>query len=107
MSGLELDGEDDERAASAALESVLEDLTATVEVRTGEVADAAEAAALGAAVSAHLTDRQRAAAAAADRTETVDQWRFAERLAATGQRYRRRPRSVGRGEEWRAAARTY
>lgn len=64
-----------------------------------------EAAAIAAAVSAHLTDRQRAAAATERRetVEYVDEWTLAGRLASVGKR--RCPTNVERGEEWKAAAR--
>jgi len=64
-----------------------------------------EAAAIAAAVSAHVTDRQRAAAAANQRetVEYVDQWKMTSRLASVGKR--RCPTKVERGEEWKAAAR--
>ncbi|MFB6184163.1 MAG: hypothetical protein ABEI96_06365 [Haloarculaceae archaeon] len=68
----------------------------------------AEAAAIAAAVSAHLDDRRRAAAAAsadADRPEFVDRWKLHARLRAIGKR--RYPREVERGEEWKAAARAF
>ena len=67
----------------------------------------AEAAAISAAISAHITDRQRAAAAAAAASETVeyvDEWTLAGRLDRFGKR--RRPHNVERGEEWKAAARS-
>ncbi|MDS0284218.1 hypothetical protein [Haloarcula onubensis] len=77
-----------------------------VEVSIPDDATEAEAAAISAAVSAHITDRQRAAAAAAaasDSPDYVDEWTMAGRLARFGKR--RRPRNVERGEEWKAAAR--
>lgn len=66
-----------------------------------------ECAALAAAIGAHLGDRERAAAAAAasDEPDHVDQWRFASRLRSRGKR--RWPRTVERGEEWKAAARSF
>jgi len=68
-------------------------------------ASQAEAAAITAAVSAHVTDRQRAAVATAQRTtvEYVDEWTLAGRLASVGKRHP--PNNVKRGEEWKAAAR--
>lgn len=68
-------------------------------------ASRAEAAAITAAVSVHVTDRQRAAVATAQRTkvEYVDEWTLAARLASVGKR--RPPNNVKRGEEWTAAAR--
>ena len=67
-----------------------------------------EAAAIAAAISAHLGDRQRAAAAAEadEAADTVPNWTFAGRLDAVGARTRRRPRRVERGGEWKAAARS-
>lgn len=64
-----------------------------------------EAAAIAAAVGAHLADRRRvaAAAAAADAAEPTDPWRFASRVGARG---RDRWLDVSRGEEWKAAARS-
>ncbi|KAA9397412.1 hypothetical protein Har1130_07305 [Haloarcula sp. CBA1130] len=68
-------------------------------------ASQAEAAAITAAISAHLTDRQRAAVATAQRpqVEYVDDWTLAGRLASVGKR--RPPNNVKRGDEWKAAAR--
>jgi len=67
-----------------------------------------EAAAVAAAISAHLTDRQRAAAAAETEAapERVTEWSLAGRFESVGARARRRPRSVERGNEWKAAARS-
>ena len=68
-------------------------------------ASRAEAAAITAVVSAHVADRQRAAAASSKRStvEYVDEWTLAGRLASFGKR--RPPNGVERGEEWEAAAR--
>jgi len=68
-------------------------------------ASQAEAAAITAAISAHLTDRRRAAEASSQRStvEYVDEWTLAGRLASVGKR--RPPNNVRRGEEWKAAAR--
>ncbi|MBX0323280.1 hypothetical protein EGH21_09580 [Halomicroarcula sp. F13] len=87
--------------------------TVAVTVEEGELtvsipddATASEAAAVTAAVGAHITDRQRAAAAAAaseQPTEYVDAWKLAGRLERFGRR--RRPADVERGDEWSAAAR--
>ncbi|MFU1781635.1 hypothetical protein ACM16X_09655 [Haloarcula japonica] len=68
-------------------------------------ASQAEAAAITAAISAHLTDRQRAAKASSQRSpvEHVDKWTLAGRLANVGKR--RPPNKVKRGEEWKAATR--
>jgi len=75
-------------------------------------ADAAddEAAAIAAAVGAHLQDQAAAAAAAttgdgSDRAERADPWTLAGRMKAMGKR--RWPDDVARGEEWRAAARSF
>ncbi len=71
-------------------------------------ADDEEAAAIVAAVGAHLRDREAAAAAAAeDETEadwTERRWSFAGRLAATGDRRRRVPTSAPT-DAWTAAGR--
>jgi len=78
----------------------------TVTVSIPDDATEAEAAAISAAVSTHITDRQRAATAAAaagGSADYVDEWTFAGRLARFGKT--RRPRDVERGEEWKAAAR--
>lgn len=68
-------------------------------------ASAAEAAAIAATISAYVTDRQRAAAAARtqESVEYADEWTLAGRLASVGKR--RCPSNVERGEEWKAAAR--
>jgi len=66
-----------------------------------------EAAAVAVAVGAHLTDRQRAAGAAATRGERrrpADPWRLADRLGTDGPD---RWLQVEAGEEWRAAGRRY
>ncbi|WP_135302857.1 hypothetical protein [Haloarcula amylovorans] len=76
-----------------------------LDVSLPDDATAAEAAAISAAIGAHLSDRQRAAAAAATResTDYVDEWKLASRLERFGKH--RRPDSVERGDEWKAAAR--
>ncbi|MDS0221538.1 hypothetical protein NDI54_09275 [Haloarcula sp. S1AR25-5A] len=83
------------------------DGTATDDLSLSIPADAsqAEAAAISAAVSAYVTDRQRAAVAAhqRDSVEYADEWTLAGRLASVGKR--RQPTKVERGEEWKAAAR--
>jgi hypothetical protein len=56
-----------------------------------------EAAAIAAAIGAHLRDR---AAAEPDSEPLVDRWKLAGRIGK-----RRLPRTVRRGEEWKAAAR--
>ena len=86
---------------------VIDGVEATITIP--EDATDAEAAALAAAVGAHLTHRQRAALAAAEAaSETVertDQWVLADRMRTRGKRHW--PREVERGEEWRAAARSF
>ncbi|WP_277541218.1 hypothetical protein [Haloarcula laminariae] len=76
-----------------------------IRVSIPDDATEAEAAAISAAISAHITDRQRAAAAAAasESPDYVDEWTLEGRLKRFGKR--RRPRNVERGEEWKAAAR--
>jgi len=92
--------------ADGVVEVSLDDLLASLRY-DGEAAPTDdEAAAIAAAISAHLTDRQRAAAAADEGTPTVSEWTLAGRLDAVGTRSRRRPRSVDRGNEWKAAARS-
>ncbi len=72
-----------------------------------EVPSETEAVAIAAAISTHLTDRARAAAQAkANSVETVSQWTLAGRLNRVGAQTRRRPRTVNRGDEWQAAARS-
>lgn len=67
----------------------------------------AEAAAVAAAVGSHLSDRERVTAADGDSpTDSVNSWRLAGRMDRVGAGDRRRPRSVQRGDEWRAAARS-
>ena len=83
-----------------------EDSQPDITVSIPDDATEAEAAAISAAISAHITDRQRAAAAAAAASGTVDyvdEWKLAARLDRFGKR--RRPKDVERGEEWKAAAR--
>jgi len=81
--------------------------TATFELP--DDADSDEAAAIATAVGAHLTDRARAAAAAAtereESTDRADQWTLATRMKAVGKR--RWPDDVERGDEWKAAARSF
>ncbi|MFC7028036.1 hypothetical protein ACFQH8_12185 [Halomicroarcula sp. GCM10025710] len=68
-------------------------------------ANPSQVAAITSAVGAHVSDRQRAAvaAAAADDVDYTDQWTLAARLDRFGKRHR--PQNVERGEEWVAAAR--
>ncbi|PSP90544.1 hypothetical protein BRC90_01140 [Halobacteriales archaeon QS_4_69_34] len=56
-----------------------------------------ETAAIAAAIGAHLRDR---AAAEPDPEPLVDPWKLAGRIGK-----RRLPRTIRRGEEWKAAAR--
>jgi hypothetical protein len=64
-----------------------------------------QVAAITSAVGAHVSDRQRAAAAAAqgESVDYTDQWTLTARLDRFGKRHR--PQNVERGEEWVAAAR--
>jgi|GEM_PF-986837 len=73
-------------------------------------ADSEEAAAIATAVGAHLTDRTRAAAAAAaseseESSDRADKWTLAARMKSMGKR--RWPDDVDRGDEWKAAARSF
>ena len=113
MSDAELP-EPDERAGRADRQAG-ETVTVTVDGHSVSVelpadADSEEAAAIVTAVGAHLTDRARAAAAAAasageDTPDRTDQWTLATRMKAVGKR--RWPDDVERGEEWKAAARSF
>ena len=87
--------------APAADSAKAEDLSLSIPADASQ----AEAAAITAALSAHITERQRAAEATAQRptVEYVDEWTLAGRLASVGKR--RPPNNVKRGEEWKAAAR--
>ena len=73
-----------------------------------DVADDREAAAIAAAIAAHLRDRQAAAAAAAaaddDAGESRRTWAFAGRLEAIGETAGRPPNSTPRNA-WSAASR--
>ena len=90
------------------VEVSLEDLLAELRARNGTAPTDEEATAIAAAIGKHLTDQQRAAAAAAtvDEVERVSDWTLAGRFDAVGNRSRRRPRAVERGNEWKAAARS-
>jgi hypothetical protein len=71
-------------------------------------ADDSEAAAIATAVGAHLHDRAVAAATAAgedDGPDPADEWKLAGRMKSMGRR--RWPDDVRRGEEWKAAARSF
>jgi len=91
----------DAETAPTADSADVEDLSLSIPADASQ----AEAAAITAAVSAHVTDRQRAAVSTAQRSpaEYVDKWTLAARLASVGKR--RPPNKVERGEEWKAAAR--
>jgi len=108
----ETDSPGDETAATGAsdgTESVTFTLDgAEVSLSIPANADSDEAAAIASVVGAHLHDRQVAAAAAAaedDGPEEVDAWKLAGRMKARGKG--RWPKSVRRGEEWKAAARSF
>jgi len=81
------------------------DSTATDDLSLSIPDDAsqAEAAAITAAISAHVIDRQRAGATQQQDTERVSEWTLAGRLASVGKRVL--PSDVERGKEWQAAAR--
>jgi len=70
-------------------------------------ADGEEAAAIATAVGAHLHDRAVAAAAAVgdDEPERADAWTLAGRMKAVGRG--RWPDDVEKGDEWKAAARSF
>jgi len=109
MSSLESPEErtaDDETAAAADVVTVPVG-DREVDVDVPDDATQAEAAAIVATIGAHLTDQQRAAAAARaeESVEYVDQWTFTDRMRSLGKR--RLPRNVERGEEWKAAGRAF
>jgi hypothetical protein len=89
------------------------DATVTVRVDDTELslavpddATADEAAAIATVVGAHLTDQQRAAAAAvSDSVELANAWTLSGKLKAQGKR--RLPSQVERGDEWKAAGRSF
>jgi hypothetical protein len=100
MSSLEEPQTDESDAESPTVEP------ADIAVSIPDDATEAEAAAISAAISAHITDRKRAAtaaAAASSSVEYVDDWKMAGRLERFGKH--RRPKTVERGEEWKAAGR--
>jgi hypothetical protein len=70
-------------------------------------ADADEAAAIATVLGAHLHDQQAAAAASESEDEQprVSQWKLAGRMKSQGKRHW--PNDVKRGEEWKAAARSF
>jgi hypothetical protein len=103
MTELELEPKRDSEVVEIELPALLEKL----DFGDTDVPTDAEAAAVASAISAHMTDQARAAAAAeADTVETVNDWTLTGRFEAVGTPRRRRPRSVERGEEWRAAGRS-
>jgi hypothetical protein len=108
MADTELTEGDSERGVASASVAVTVD-GRTVEMGLPADADSDEAAVIATAVGAHLHDRARAAAAAASATEETpdraDQWTLATRMKAVGKR--RWPDDVDRGEEWKAAARSF
>ena len=70
-------------------------------------ASESEAAAIASAIGAHISDRQRATAAAGaadDGPEYANEWVLKGRLERFGKR--RRPGQVEKGDEWKAAARS-
>jgi len=109
-----LESTDDTESTETADES---ETDATVSITAGEreldvslPADASnsEAAAIATAIGAHITDRQRAAAAAAaadDGPEYANEWVLEGRLERFGKR--RRPGQVEKGDEWKAAGRSF
>ncbi|ACV48394.1 MULTISPECIES: hypothetical protein [Halomicrobium] len=80
-----------------------------LDVSLPDDASSSEAAAIASAISAHVTDRQRAAAAAAaardDGPEYANEWVLEGRLERFGKR--RRPQRVEKGDEWKAAGRSF
>jgi len=79
-----------------------------IDVTLPASASKSEAAAIASAVGAHITDQQRAAAAAATRQSApdhADEWVLAGRLARFGKR--RRPHGIEKGDEWKAAGRSF
>lgn len=90
------DDPDDEQATAS--EGVLDELNLSVPAS----ADRGEAAAIAAAIGAHLRDRAAAAANAdeEEESERCDRWSLCGRLDG-----RTPPRRVARGEEWKTAGR--
>jgi hypothetical protein len=78
-------------------------MDATVELPAEATSD--EAAAVAAVIGAHLHDRHRAAAAAAEPSgpESANRWTLAGRYGVRDRNDL--PRRVDRGEEWKMAAR--
>lgn len=85
-----------------------EDLTDRLSIP--DDADDGEAAAIAAAIAAHVSDTERAAAAAAavrgsEPTWDGEKWRFAGRVASTGGRRIRRVPDGAPTDKWTAAGR--
>jgi|AntDeeMetagen134_2_1112570.scaffolds.fasta_scaffold13908_2 hypothetical protein len=96
--------EGDQPAGTDPITVSLDDREVTVDVP--EDATASEAAAIVSIVGAHLSDRQRAAAAqASESVEYVETWTFTDRMRSLGKR--RLPRNVEKGQEWKAAGRSF
>lgn len=92
---VETEGLDGDGAAGTSVETLIEAVP--------EDADAGEAAAIAAALGAHLRDRAVAGSTSeADVVpEPCSRWKLCGRLGG-----RKPPRTVARGEEWKAAARS-
>jgi len=96
------DGEDEE----STVELTVADSAVTVSLPPD--ADESEAAAIATAVGAHLRDRAAATVAAAsadDEPDPADAWKLAGRMKSVGRS--RWPDDVRRGDEWKAAARSF
>ena len=97
----------DERPESDDLVTVSVD-DREVRIDVAEDATDSETAAIASALGAHLSDQQRAAAAAHAERDTVEyanEWTFTGRMRSLGKR--RIPRNVERGDEWKAAGRSF
>jgi hypothetical protein len=105
--GVEIEGEVPPDDAPAYEDETVVEVAGT-RIALPPTADQDEAAAIVAAVGAHIRDRE-AAAAAAEAEATVtwdgDRWRFAGRLAATRGRPRRVPREAPT-DPWTASGRS-
>ncbi|GAA0449792.1 hypothetical protein MUK72_10230 [Halococcus dombrowskii] len=89
-------GDSDDEQATAS-EGVLDELNLSVPAS----ADRGEAAAIAAAIGAHLRDRAAAAASADEEgSESCDRWSLCGRLDG-----RTPPQGIARGEEWKTAGR--
>jgi hypothetical protein len=107
MADTELTEGDSERGVASASVAVTVD-GRTVEMGLPADADSDEAAVIATAVGAHLHDRARAAAAASageEEPDRADEWTLAARMKTVGKR--RWLDKVERGEEWKAAARSF